>query len=271
MSKLFLCEGIEDEFDSDWKLVNHKRVLDADGFYTDYAWYVDKNDDNRHVFVFGDMDMYSPEDGWLDWEADSYDTAKEWFDNYNGYDEDEDDIDFEEVDFDDDFEGVYDESCLKEEQDTSIDFENDGFVDEISIDPSNTIGGEGNDLETVNTEVEQSDESLGVSNLISSLIKDEYEAIEGYNGAISTLRSVGCENLEEFTKIFQDIIAEENKHIGQLQEMTKHISPLAVNIDVGEQEAHNEIYQQEAPSDDLTSTRPSLNDEVTITDIDDTF
>ena len=67
-------------------LIDVKQVRDADGFYTEYAWYMDKKY-LSYVFVFGDTDLYEPEDGWFDCEIQNYDEALEWFENYNGFDE----------------------------------------------------------------------------------------------------------------------------------------------------------------------------------------
>lgn len=77
--------------------VDHKMVQDSDGFYTDYTMYQDM-DTGEYVCVFGDKDFYGPEDG--DWDAGPFDTeeeAREWFDNYNG---------FEDESLDESFDGV---------------------------------------------------------------------------------------------------------------------------------------------------------------------
>lgn len=80
---------IEKEPTDEYKLVDRKTVYDSDGFATDYSWYVDKN--GHHVFVFGDSDLYRPEDGEYDWEEDNEEVAREWFDNYKGFEEEEED------------------------------------------------------------------------------------------------------------------------------------------------------------------------------------
>lgn len=74
----------------EWEVMDHKSVKDSDGFLTDYTWYKNSNT-GEHVFVFGDSDLYGPEDGWYDWECDSDEEAEEWFDNYTGPGDDEDD------------------------------------------------------------------------------------------------------------------------------------------------------------------------------------
>ena len=69
-----------------WELVDRKSVVDYDGFYTEYSMYTDGE---RYVMVFGDSDIYRPEDENWDWETDSYDSAYEWFSNYNGFEDEE--------------------------------------------------------------------------------------------------------------------------------------------------------------------------------------
>lgn len=78
-----------------YERVKSKLVQDSDGFYTDYTWYKDENGYN--VFVFGDSDLYLPEDGEYDWETESDEQAEEWFDSYNGF-EDEDSLHYDEDD-----------------------------------------------------------------------------------------------------------------------------------------------------------------------------
>lgn len=85
---LFL-EWIDDGFD--WEYVDSKEVKDSDGFMTEYTWYkrLLPSSEERHIFIFGDSDIYGPEDSYADAEFDSYDLAKEWFDNYKGFAEDD--------------------------------------------------------------------------------------------------------------------------------------------------------------------------------------
>ena len=81
----------DDEYeDSDYTFVATKQVRDCDGFLTDYTWY--KTPDGRHVFVFGDRELYRPEDGYFDMECDSESVARDWFDNFDGCDEDGDSL-----------------------------------------------------------------------------------------------------------------------------------------------------------------------------------
>ena len=80
----------EDNDAEEWEEVASKSVEDSDGFLTDYVWYTDGN---KHVFIFGDSDIYRPEDGYFDWEVDivegkeaeAYKEAQDWFNSYNGF------------------------------------------------------------------------------------------------------------------------------------------------------------------------------------------
>ena len=66
--------------------VKSKSVLDSDGFYTDYTWYKD-NFTGNHVMVFGDNEIYLPEDEWFDAVFETEKEAQEWFDSYNGFED----------------------------------------------------------------------------------------------------------------------------------------------------------------------------------------
>lgn len=74
----------------EWEEVDSKAVEDSDGFLTDYVWYTNGD---KHVFIFGDSDIYRPEDGYFDWEVDivegkeaeAYKEAQDWFNSYNGF------------------------------------------------------------------------------------------------------------------------------------------------------------------------------------------
>lgn len=83
------CYSDASHDDSQFELVERKQVMDWDGFYTDYTLYYDVLND-RFVTVFGDRDLYRPEDGDYDAEFDSEWEAREWFDSYRGAEEDDD-------------------------------------------------------------------------------------------------------------------------------------------------------------------------------------
>lgn len=86
MKKLFIKESYGSE--GQYEYIKSKDVNDYDGWRTEYTMYYDLIND-RYVFVFGDSDLYDPNDGYeeFDWECDSETEANEWFDNYSGYDD----------------------------------------------------------------------------------------------------------------------------------------------------------------------------------------
>lgn len=95
-SRLQETKLIEDE--QLYKYVKSKEVYDSDGWRTEYTMYQDNYDDDHFVFVFGDSDLYDPNDGYeeFDWECDSRQEAEEWFDNYEGF---EDELTYDDIPF----------------------------------------------------------------------------------------------------------------------------------------------------------------------------
>lgn len=81
-------------------------------------------------------------------------------------------------------------------------------------------------------------EDNGLSNLIITEINGEWDTIKNYNQLLISLKQFGH---EEFNNVIQDIIREENKHIGQLQTILERISPNVSEIDSGEMEAEEQL------------------------------
>lgn len=65
-----------------------KQVRDSDGFWTDYTLY--EMLDGGYGCIFGDKDVYTPETSYWDETFDSREEAINWFDNYTGFDDEED-------------------------------------------------------------------------------------------------------------------------------------------------------------------------------------
>lgn len=76
--------------DGRYKFLDSKLVIDVDGLATDYTMYYD-TEENRYVFVFGDIDLYSPYDEYFDFECETEEEARDWFELYQGPGEDYDD------------------------------------------------------------------------------------------------------------------------------------------------------------------------------------
>lgn len=119
----------------------------------------------------------------------------------------------------------------------------------------------------------------GVATEFISLINDEWEAIQGYNNAIATLRANINYNpfYDKAISVLEEISAEENAHVGQLQELLKQISPNATEIHKGEAEAQKQmgfvggvLPVQAWDNKSTTTTNSSCETELcSISDIDD--
>lgn len=102
-------------------------------------------------------------------------------------------------------------------------------------------------------------ESNAIASILNSLIVDEFEAVEGYNSAISTLTAEDVEKYGDAIVILNDILDEENIHIGQLQEILKTISESASNIEDGEKEAQEVLNDTPSEEEAEAVTEGELN------------
>lgn len=83
-------------YENSWIEVISKLVPDSDGFLTDYTMYRN-NDGTKYIFMFGDKDVYGPDPDYADYECETNEEATEWYNNYNGF-EDDDEYDLEDID-----------------------------------------------------------------------------------------------------------------------------------------------------------------------------
>lgn len=113
-------------------------------------------------------------------------------------------------------------------------------------------------------------EDMYIANNLNKLITGEYDTINQYNDFLLTVQSMVtrpegmseedfkpqiCPDLEaSIEAVIKDILVEENKHIGQLQEILKKVSPNAENIEAGTEEAKE---QMEENPENLTESAKS--------------
>ena len=120
----------------------------------------------------------------------------------------------------------------------------------------------------------------GVATELIALINDEWEAIQGYNNAIATLRSVVSSNpfYEDAINVLEEISSEENTHVGQLQEVLKQISPNTAEIKKGEVEAKSQlglvdgvlpVQSWNTPVEAQSTVTNKVDDTCMLSDIDD--
>lgn len=133
----------EETEDPKWICLDIKHVRDSDGMLTDYALYTTKDED-KYICMFGDADVYAPDEMYADAEFDTEDEALEWFENYVGpgdEDEDEDDIySSEETDADEDNDDLDHPDQEFDSADTSINSSKLPAVYKLISIPEGTVG-----------------------------------------------------------------------------------------------------------------------------------
>lgn len=90
---------------NEWEKLESKSVEDWDGFLTDYTLYTNGD---TFVCIFGDSDIYNPDNSDFDFETEDENEAYEWFDSYSTDDELEESVKInEKMDTLDTYEYVY--------------------------------------------------------------------------------------------------------------------------------------------------------------------
>ena len=85
-------------------------------------------------------------------------------------------------------------------------------------------------------------EELSYSNIFSSLIKSEWDAIEQYNSILVLLNDdKTTADVEDAKNIISDIVKEEYIHVGQLEKLSQIYNSTANNISDGHTEATEQI------------------------------
>lgn len=199
---------LKETFDTDkYKKIISKQVMDSDGFYTDYTMYYNPDEDN-YFFMFGDEDVYGPDPDYADWTCDTNEEATEWYNNYNGFEDDDLDECFT--------------SCLKEDINDVLPAEDIEIVAEIE--PSKETVTAGPDA--------------GIAGLINNLIIQNWDMNGAYTDLIVNADSNNQHNIANLAK---DIVADINNHIGKLQAALAMLSPNVENIAAGESEAAQQL------------------------------
>lgn len=96
----------------------------------------------------------------------------------------------------------------------------------------------------------KADKQSSLVSLVGALIKDEWDAIEAYTGAISCLKNAKIDGAK--IGLLEDIRNEEYLHVGQLQKLLQSLSEGADNINKGEKEGEKQLSATEGKK----SSRP---------------
>lgn len=157
--------------------------------------------------------------------------------------------------FSDEYDSLMKNENLTEEVDITVDGEEFTPEGEEEIKPS-----------------PETDAAMGIANTLNALIRDEWEAIDGYNSSISTYRAMqedketaGSIDFDALIKILEDIAQEEMNHVGMLQKAMETVSPNAEEIKGGEEEAEETLG--ETPKEEVTDIDvETSNEEETVED-----
>lgn len=98
--------------------------------------------------------------------------------------------------------------------------------------------------------IEEIQEKISIEQVLSDLIKDEFEAIDGYSSSLATLKILENDG-SDYSGIIanlEDIKNEELVHVGQLQKCLAEVNPKAEAIDDGKEEASETIAVAEEES-----------------------
>lgn len=110
--------------------------------------------------------------------------------------------------------------------------------EDLAVDENEEVKVE-DEIEVEDNEVTDKLLDNAIASMINKLIIDEFEAIDGYNSAISTIISEMPDS--PIIDVLNDIIAEENVHVGQLQRALLLVSTPAQDIEKGTEEGKEQI------------------------------
>lgn len=79
---------------------------------------------------------------------------------------------------------------------------------------------------------------VGLADIIISSINKKWDNVRDLNTIIVNLEEYGY---GEYSAIIEEILEDENNHIGKLQYIVEQLTPAAENIDDGKQEAEDII------------------------------
>lgn len=103
---------------------------------------------------------------------------------------------------------------------------------------------------------------VGIADCIMTAITEEYAAIKSYNSIVATMEATDKTKYEAFINVLLDITAEENLHVGQLQEILKQLSPNAKGIEQGQAEAKDQLTAEECDPEDPQCVVDDVDDEM---------
>lgn len=99
--------------------------------------------------------------------------------------------------------------------------------------------------EDLEQETPQTASDTGLANMLIHAINGEWETISEYNDILTVIKNNGQFDM---IPVVEDILSEENKHVGQLQKILETISGNVADISEGEQEASEQMWDNKVES-----------------------
>lgn len=99
--------------------------------------------------------------------------------------------------------------------------------------------------EDLEQETPQTANDTGLANMLIHAINGEWETISEYNDILTVIKN---NNQSDMIPVIEDILSEENKHVGQLQKILETISGNVADISEGEQEASEQMWDNKVES-----------------------
>lgn len=229
----------------EWEITSILRETegqDADGWLTNWLAVEATNEDGAKKYFVMEEDS-----GYADWgPLDTPREAIEWLIHKWDDVEDEDDddtftVESNKEDIDEDF------------GDSDIEIDDD-FIDRLSCDCPATE--ETDKKEETEEKPPQTPEENGVATTLNKLVVGEWDTINDYNAAIQQCKDLGFDDL---IPSLEDIVREENVHVGQLQELLKTISTNTNAISHGEAEGAEQLAKAET-ADGMSTVYASDDD-----------
>lgn len=112
----------------------------------------------------------------------------------------------------------------------------------------------------LNEDLFEFESANGINNLLIDAINKKWDSITDFNSIIVNLTSEGYTDM---ISVIEDILEDEHKHIGQLQQLVETLSPVAAEIEVGKDEAAETL---ELPEDETFEVTESLNESASFED-----
>jgi hypothetical protein len=100
--------------------------------------------------------------------------------------------------------------------------------------------------EDLEQETPQTANDTGLANMLIHAINGEWETISEYNDILTVIKNNGQFDM---IPVIEDILSEENKHVGQLQKILETISGNVADISEGEQEASGQMSNETVDDD----------------------